>query len=91
MCIPTVHGARLGACAVSCGVQVVVLFFRVPSCRAHWSLLHVGTLHVRVSVLAMSKQAEEDEFMHSFGEQYGYAGKIDQIRTKEFKRLEGIL
>ena len=61
---------------MSCGVQVVV---------------HVGTLHVTVSVLAMRQQAEEDEFMHSFGEQYGYAGKIDRIRTKEFKRLEGIL
>ena len=38
----------------------------------------------------MSQQAEEDEFIHSFGEQYGYAGQIDQIRTQEFKRLQGI-
>jgi len=27
--------------------------------------------------------------MDSFGKQYGYAGQIDEIRTQEFKRLEG--
>ena len=37
----------------------------------------------------MSKRAEEDEFMDSFGKQYGYAGQIDEIRKQEFKRLEG--
>lgn len=37
----------------------------------------------------MSKRAEENEFMDSFGKQYGYAGQIDEIRTQEFKRLEG--
>ena len=34
---------------------------------------------------SMSKRAEGNECMDS----YGYAGQIDDIRTQEFKRLEG--
>ena len=37
----------------------------------------------------MSKRAEGNEFMDSFGNWYGYAGQIDEIRTQEFERLEG--
>ena len=37
----------------------------------------------------MSERAEGNECMDSFGDWYGYAGKIDEIRTQEFKRLEG--
>jgi len=38
---------------------------------------------------SMSERAEGNECMDSFGKQYGYAGQIDEIRTQEFKRLEG--
>jgi len=38
---------------------------------------------------SVSKGAEGNECTDSFGQQYGYAGRIDGIRKQEFKRLEG--
>ena len=61
--------------------------------RKHWE--RTSTNHHEpheprtTNKLEMSKRAEENEFMDSFGKQYGYAGQIDEIRTQEFKRLEG--
>ena len=37
----------------------------------------------------MSATFEENEFLCSFGDQYGYSGQIDRIRKEEFSRIEG--
>lgn len=75
------------------GVGGAVGFFGVCSWASKGFELKGQTEYLRVTVSActMSQRAEEDAFMHPFGEQYEYAGQIDQIRTQEFKRLEGII
>lgn len=46
------------------------------------------------SVLNLSSEkykvmSEEAVFLGSFGQQYGYLGRINKIRKQEFNRLEG--
>lgn len=60
---------------------------------------HYEALHEEVSKARFSPQlvqwkvtevmSEEAVFLGSFGQQYGYLGRINKIRKQEFNRLEG--
>lgn len=34
---------------------------------------------------------QKNKFLNIYGKEYGYEGKIDELREKEFSRLKGII